>query len=60
MNDWNFAIFKYSRDSYDPDEWNFPGRELFNGDVRRNVISEIFSKKINSLIRRNNYGIKDS
>jgi len=27
---------------------------------RRNVISEISSKKINNLIRRNNYGIKDS
>jgi hypothetical protein len=28
--------------------------------VRRNVISEIFSKKINSLIMRNNYGVKES
>ena len=33
MNDWEFAIYKYSREQYDPDEWFFPGVEHVNGTV---------------------------
>lgn len=28
-----FAIYKYSREKYDPDEWFFPGKEFLNGTV---------------------------
>ncbi|MDZ7879288.1 MAG: hypothetical protein U5L45_16520 [Saprospiraceae bacterium] len=34
MDSWDFAVYKYSRDSYDPDEWFFPGREKLNGTVQ--------------------------
>lgn len=27
MNQWDFAIFRWSREKYDPDEWFFPGAE---------------------------------
>jgi hypothetical protein len=30
---WKFAIFKWSRETYDPDEWMFPGREHVNGTI---------------------------
>ncbi|MEP6947932.1 MAG: hypothetical protein ABI863_01595 [Ginsengibacter sp.] len=30
---WDFAIYKWSRDKYDPDEWLFPGSEYVNGTV---------------------------
>ena len=33
MDGWEFAIFKYSKERYDPDEWFFPGSQLFNGTV---------------------------
>jgi hypothetical protein len=33
MNDWEFAIYKYSREQYDPEEWLFPGSELINGTI---------------------------
>lgn len=33
MKNWAFAIFKYSSESYDPDEWMFPGSEHLNGTV---------------------------
>ena len=33
MDDWDFAIFKYSSESYDPDEWFFPGSECVDGTV---------------------------
>lgn len=33
MDEWDFAIFKYSTDSYDPDEWMFPGSEYLDGTV---------------------------
>lgn len=33
MNDWDFAIFKYSTETYDPDEWMFPGSEYLDGTV---------------------------
>ena len=31
--DWQFAIYKYSRDIYDPDETWFPGYEKFDGTI---------------------------
>lgn len=34
MNKWQFAIFKWSSETYDPDEWMFPGSELVDGTVR--------------------------
>ena len=33
QQNWEFAIFKFSSDSYDPDEWMFPGSELADGTV---------------------------
>lgn len=30
---WEFAIFKWSSESYDPDEWMFPGSELVDGTL---------------------------
>jgi hypothetical protein len=30
---WQFAIYKYSRDSYDPDETWFPGYDEFDGSI---------------------------
>ena len=33
MDDWDFAIFKYSTERYDSDEWFFPGFELVDGTV---------------------------
>ncbi len=30
---WEFAIFKWSTESYDPDEWMFPGSHLVDGTV---------------------------
>jgi hypothetical protein len=34
MDNWEFAIYKHSSETYDPDEWFFPGSELVNGTVR--------------------------
>ena len=34
MNKWQFAIFKWSSETYDPDEWMFPGSELVDGTVQ--------------------------
>lgn len=31
--DWEFAIFKWSSERYDPDEWFFPGSELVDGTI---------------------------
>ncbi len=33
MNNWGFAIFKYSSERYDPDEWFFPGSQHVDGTV---------------------------
>jgi hypothetical protein len=33
MDNWDFAIFRYSREFYDPDEWLFPGGEHVDGTV---------------------------
>lgn len=33
MNNWDFAIYKYSSDRYDPEEWFFPGEEHVDGTV---------------------------
>ena len=33
MDGWEFAIFKWSSEKYDPDEWFFPGGELADGTV---------------------------
>ena len=30
---WEFAIYKYSTQSYDPDEWFFPGEQYVNGTI---------------------------
>jgi hypothetical protein len=34
MDNWEFAIYKYSTETYDDDEWFFPGSELVDGTVR--------------------------
>lgn len=33
MDQWDFAIFKYSDERYDPDEWFFPGSEHIDGTI---------------------------
>jgi hypothetical protein len=33
MDNWEFAIFKWSTERYDPDEWFFPGSEYVDGTV---------------------------
>ncbi|MGH9840551.1 MAG: hypothetical protein ACREEM_17375 [Blastocatellia bacterium] len=33
MARWEFAIYKYSREAYDPDEWFFPGSGHVDGTV---------------------------
>lgn len=33
MEDWKFAIFKWSSETYAPDEWFFPGSELVDGTI---------------------------
>ena len=33
LTDWDFAIYKYSDERYDPDEWFFPGAESVNGTI---------------------------
>lgn len=32
-DDWSFSVFKYSSESYDPDEIFFPGQEFLDGTV---------------------------
>ena len=33
MSDWQFAIFKWSTETYDSDEWMFPGSDEVDGTV---------------------------
>lgn len=33
LGNWEFAIYKYSTERYDPDEWFFPGVEHVDGTV---------------------------
>jgi hypothetical protein len=33
MDDWDFAIYLYSDNRYDPEEWFFPGEEYVDGTV---------------------------
>ena len=33
MNAWEFAIYKYSNNSYEPDEWMFPRYDHFDGTI---------------------------
>ena len=33
MDNWGFAIYKYSDNRYDPEEWFFPGEQFVDGTV---------------------------
>jgi hypothetical protein len=33
MDTWEFAIYKYSDERYDPDEWMFPGAGYVDGTI---------------------------
>ncbi len=33
IDDWDFAIFKFSSNKYDPDEWFMPGIEHVDGSI---------------------------
>lgn len=33
MGNWGFAIYKYSDNGYDPDEWMFPGAGKVDGTI---------------------------
>jgi len=34
MEGWEFAIYKWSRERYDPDEWLFPGSQHVDGTIQ--------------------------
>ena len=34
MAGWEFAIFKWSIERYDPDEWLFPGSQYLDGTIK--------------------------
>lgn len=34
MDGWEFAIYKYSDERYDPDEWFFPGADEVDGTIQ--------------------------
>jgi hypothetical protein len=33
IDNWDFVIYKYSNENYDPEEWFFPGEEFVDGTV---------------------------
>ena len=33
MDNWGFAIYKFSVDRYDPEEWFFPGANEVDGTI---------------------------
>lgn len=33
MDNWSFAVFKYSREKYDENEWMFPGKGELDGTI---------------------------
>jgi hypothetical protein len=33
IESWSFAVFKYSSERYDPNEWFFPGRSELDGTI---------------------------
>ncbi len=33
MKEWQFAIYKYSSEQYDPEEWFFPGEQFVDGTI---------------------------
>jgi len=33
LTNWDFAIFKYSSETYDTNEWFFPGSNLIDGTI---------------------------
>ena len=33
IDNWEFAIYKYSKNYYDPDEWSFPGANEVDGTI---------------------------
>ncbi len=33
INDWDFAIFKWSSETYDSEEWMFPGSDFVDGTI---------------------------
>ncbi|MGO2508501.1 hypothetical protein [Vibrio hibernica] len=38
IDDWEFAIFKWSNDAYDPKEMFFPGSECVDGTIEGAMI----------------------
>jgi hypothetical protein len=34
MDTWEFAIYKYSDERYDPEEWMFPGAGYVDGTIK--------------------------
>ena len=41
IRDWEFAIFKYSSENYDPDEWFFPESEFVDGTILRGCLKSL-------------------
>src|SRR3989304_5987947 len=34
LDNWHFAIYRHSKERYDPDEWFFPGSRFVNGTIQ--------------------------
>jgi hypothetical protein len=34
LDNWDFAIYRHSKERYDPDEWFFPGSQFVNGTIQ--------------------------
>jgi len=43
MNNWEFAIFKWSSERYDPDEWIFPGLEYVDGTIEGAMMAGLYA-----------------
>lgn len=34
LDNWDFAIYRHTKERYDPDEWFFPGSQFVNGTIQ--------------------------
>lgn len=39
MSQWKFAIYRYSRNDYDPQEWMFPGSARVDGTIEGAMVA---------------------
>jgi hypothetical protein len=43
MDNWEFAIYKFSSERYDPEEWFFPGDEYVDGTVEGAMMAGLYA-----------------